>query len=189
MVQPGYAKCPRCRMPQTMTAAERKAQGGTAVEGGSSRTTFVALALLVVVIAVIVMARDDDADKTPSAVTPPARSTQPAPPPARVTTTPVDDRQIGFTGTETKTESVKGGEIVLRSLEEVLVERRLWSQVSTEKQSPTVINVVSASCGDEQMKPTLERTSVQLKELGYTSLRCVEKNGALVFELKYQAPQ
>ena len=73
MVQPGYSRCPRCKMPQhgpgSVDGSGRKTQGGTAVVGSSNRATYIALGLLLIVLVVVVIAgrggNDDSQDSPP----------------------------------------------------------------------------------------------------------------------------
>lgn len=168
--------------------AAGKPQGGTAVEGAANRVTFIALGLMAVVVVVLVLvSRAGDADESSAQEgdrLPTPRATSAAPPPATTTTPVEDEREVGFSGFEIETNPETERISVLKQVEEGLAGRKLWSTVSADRETGTIMTVSSASCADPRMKDVLTKTGEVLKTAGFVTLRCVEKHGAPVFEIK-----
>lgn len=190
MVQPGYSRCPRCKMPQRGPGSVdgRKTQGGTAVGVSSSRTTFIALGLLALVVGVVVIAGRGGDDDSQSEL-PASTEVNDAPtvePPATPTTSTSSGtgEPVGFTGRDPEPVAAPGRTTTLRSLETELGKKRFWSTVSVDQATSTIITVSSSSCTEPAMKGTLTDTGPQLRAVGFVSLRCVAKHGGLVFEIE-----
>jgi hypothetical protein len=175
-------------MPQHATdAAGKKTQGGTVVDGASNRVTWIAAGLLLVIVVMVVNAGRGDKEENTSSLpkASPGGNVATAPPPVTPTTTTTtdDDDTVGFTGLDTEVEAGDSKTLNLELMEKQLGERRYWSRVTADPATSTIVTVSSSSCIDPGMKDTLTKTAPQLKSLGFVTLRCVAKHGALVFEL------
>ncbi len=191
MVQPGYSRCPRCKMPQqgpgSMDAAGRKTQGGTVVESGSNRVTLIALGLLLtVVVAVVLVGRAASSEETDSTRSGTGDAGDLTTDPDLDTSTPPsdDDTSVGFTDDDEDPVTTSDKELALESIQRELGARRYWSTVTADPETQTIITVSSSSCTDPDMKSLLTNTGPQLLAVGFVTLRCAAKHGGLVFELE-----
>ncbi len=187
-MQPGYARCPRCTMPQPASGRPKREatiMGGTAVEGGANRSTFIALGLLLgVVLIVLIMGRDGEKKSAPELPTRSDLETAPrAAVPAQVTQPDTSaPGTIGFVVDESADKAKDGKKALTIELQATLSRERFWSTVSVDREQNSRIIVSSGSCREAAMKALLAGNAVKLREAGFTTLRCVEKHGALVYE-------
>ena len=178
MVQVGYARCPRCSMPQPKAPAKAQPSGGTAIETeGSSKTTLIALALGVLVAAAIVimlvMGREDSAKA-------PTEDESVAPPSEVANTAATND--VAAPIIEDSPNSDQTRELALTDLETALKGKRIWSTVTASPESAETVSIVSASCQAEEMKTIIDRHTAPLQAHGFTRAICLERHGGLVFE-------
>jgi hypothetical protein len=185
MVQSGYPRCPRCKMPQAKKGgrAATQLQGGTAVDSSGNRVTLIAAgALLAVVVMILVAKGGGDSEKPVPEAIDEAPATESVVRPATQTTPRPADGEVGFTGVVRETNPAEVRQEALNRLTESLGQKRLWATVSADRGNDSLLIVVSANCKEPGMKPAIGAAAAGLREVGFQSLRCVEKHGALVFE-------
>lgn len=189
MVQSGYPKCPRCKMPQEPSAQSKRAatqvQGGTVVEAGSQRVTLIAAGLLLgVVVLVLTMGNNNDKDVAPVADAADVERTDEVVATEVVRSAPTNtDQVVGFSGVEKVADPEVDRKAALRGVANRLGSVRLWATVLADRDSDSLVVVTSSSCAEPAMKSELTKSSALLRKVGFETLQCVEKHGALVFEL------
>ncbi len=183
MVQPGYARCPRCTMPQKAARGSDKGHGGTAVDGASSRTTLVALGMLLAVAIIVLVLRKGDSEKVAPGPGTTAAPTAPAGATIATENPPAGPSgEVGFVPDESLQQESESRQAVAIAIQKTLSGKRFWASVSVDPQLDTQIIISSATCAENDMKALLFAQGPLLLEAGFTVMRCVEKHGALVFE-------
>ena len=157
-------------------------QGGTAVpEQESSKWPLFAAGILIAVF-VLTLVSKGESDEPASATGDDALAEQIAPEQAAGPQPETSGEPVGFSGPEPVSTLEADRTDALSTLEEALIQARLWSKVSTDASSKATISVVSASCADGGMQRQVDKFASSLSTLGFSKLRCLEKHGALVFE-------
>ncbi len=190
VVQPGYPKCPRCKMPlpkfeaplATVTKAGQ-VKGGTSIEEEESGSGMMLVAggvALVALIGVVLVVRKDDPkptlDRRDQVRERRGQERDVAP-------RPNDDSQIGISTEPEELSPEQQRRAALAELGQSLSEARLWATVGLDPSAEGIISIVSSACEQDEMQPTLLASAAALKEVGFSAIRCVAKAGAQVFEL------
>lgn len=189
VVQPGYPKCPRCKMPlpsvETPLATATKSsqvKGGTAIESETSSAVLLivgGIALAGLIAAVLIIASDSSGEKPSDSV---AVETAVASE-NRMQANVRPESPVGISLELEEPGNDEQRRRVLAQLDRDLSDARLWSTVGIVDGEEAVVSVVSSTCEQEDMRPTLLASSESLQKVGFTTVRCLAKHGAQVFEL------
>lgn len=190
VVQPGYPKCPRCKMPlpkvegplATATKASH-VKGGTVLADDESPLMLWVLGALLLIgigVAIVVLLGDDKSAVPAQAV---AREDMVAAE-GRVNSQISTDPEIGMATQPGEPSDAEERRRALSNLDQTLSDARLWATVSVDSEDANAVSVVSSACEQAEMRPSLQSSAAPLLALGFASIRCVAKHGALVFELK-----
>lgn len=154
--------------------------GGTAVSHESHTSLWIGIGALVLVGAgVAYAAMGDDSTKTATPTTQPAED-EAIDEAALPQDAPVGDTgDVGISLDEAPTSASEERRQAVASLEQGLSEQRLWSTVSVQG---STLSLVSGACSDEGMRPAISKFTSALASVGFTTIRCLEKHGEQVFE-------
>ena len=190
-VAAGYARCPRCQADLPVARARERTQpprgaGGTAVDPILDRRRYAMIGggvvLLVVVLWLALGGDDAPAKGAPAPDDPVAEAGDdpagpavggddtadvgPSPPPAPVGPTPAPPAGSGRNG-------AVGG------LSRALREARLWATVSGDGDG---VLIESSFCDDNGLSSIVDGAIAELRQVGFTSVRCRAPHGAVVFD-------
>lgn len=190
LVQPGYPQCPRCKMalpkvesPLATATQTSPVQGGTVLDEGKSPPwlwPLGALLLVGIVVAIISLRKNDK-----SAVTAPAVATKKAIATKAPVNSPIPTGPaIGIATQPGEPSDAEDRRQALSDLNRALNDARLWATVAVDFEDTSVVSVVSSACEQNDMRPVLQSAAEPLSALGFASIHCVAKHGALVFELQ-----
>ncbi len=181
LVQPGYPRCPRCTMPLPENRKRSETVAGATALGQESQTSlWIGIGALVLVIAVVAYAAmGDDKRPAPAASEIAEEDDETEEFESPTVAPPSESGEVGITIDEMPESESEQRSQALARFEQGLRESRLWSTVSAQGNT---LNLVSGTCSDEGMRPTIGRFSSALSDVGFSKIRCVEKHGALVFE-------
>ena len=185
----GYPRCPKCHgvvpAPRSKrpTFREEALAGGTTTEperdGASGVWIIVALAVIATAGVIAYMATRGGGKPAPdtSGSTGDDDDTSANTPP-----TTDDQGPAGGSAAAAAPAPVDDGEAARRalgSLDDELRGDRMWATVTRDHLE---VVVASSLCGEAGMKPSIAKATAPLLAAGFTSLRCEEKNGHVVFE-------
>jgi hypothetical protein len=166
-------------LPENRKRSETVA-GGTAVGQESHMSLWLGLGALVLVVgAVGYVAMGDDEKPVPSASATVEADDETLEAARPLKGQPSDNGEVGISLDDAPESEGDQRRQTLASFEQGLSAGRLWSTVTIEG---TTLSLVSGACADESMRPTISKFSATLAEAGFTSIRCLEKHGAQVFE-------
>ena len=184
MVQPGYPRCPRCTMPLPENRKRTEAiAGATTVGQDSQNYLWIGLGALVLLAVGIGYASigGGNAKATVAEPSAEARSLGTAPRAAAANTAaPEDDDQVGISLDDAPPTESEKRQNAVSGFEQSLSAGRLWATISVD--GADALSLVSGACSDDGMQPAISRASASLKAVGFTTIRCLEKHGAQVFE-------
>ena len=170
------------------STAQRNAggQGGTALQPESNKLWIIAgVAILTVIAIVVIQARSSSTNeglsssKTQVETEVETDVDENAP----IAITPTEQTPIGIELEQEDTEKIEIQRQAISELTETLKRARLWTTISISTASDSVLSIVSGACEDEAMKPNIQKVAATLKTAEFTTVRCVAKHGALLFEL------
>jgi hypothetical protein len=87
---------------------------------------------------------------------------------------PSDDGGVGD-------EDAAGADI-LEDLNAKLAELRVWSSVEEDDTDDTIVRIVSAHCGDDNLRKAVKAYASAIKDVGYVVVQCFSPHGGLEFE-------
>ncbi|MCP4448951.1 MAG: hypothetical protein GY811_27000 [Myxococcales bacterium] len=155
--------------------------GGTAVAQESQTSLWLGLgALLVVVAGVVYAASSKDDAPQPAETASEALVVEETDESTATQAVAGDEDEVGISLDEAPATDYEKRTQARANFEEILNEARLWTTITVEGEA--MLSLVSGACLDDAMQPAIARAAESLTDVGFTTIRCLEKHGQQVFE-------